>query len=179
MVTQDTRQPDWSTNIWFSYYMLQNSINVHVTLNNGSINKYFKTRGEYTVFFFMYFFLFWFFYFCCFFIYFGFFYFVFLSFVYFPFFSPYFFYPPLFLWVLHFFFLFFPKIVFFFFSNYDFFFNIKLVENLVMQFFSLKHYGLLQYFITWFFLWFFSFFFPKWSLSILFFYIELIENFAS
>jgi hypothetical protein len=64
-----------------------------------------------------------------------------------------------------FFFLFFPKVVFLFcffiFFKLWFFFNIKLVENLVMQFFSLKHYGLLQYFITWFFLWFFSFFFSQ------------------
>ena len=43
MVTQDTRQLDWSTNIRFSYYMLQNSINAHVTLNNGS-HLYLKER---------------------------------------------------------------------------------------------------------------------------------------
>ena len=74
--------------------------------------------------------------------------------------SPYFFcFFSLFL-VLHVFFVFFPKIVFFFilfcffifliiFVN--FFFNIELVKNLVLQFFSLKHYGLLQCFPTWFF----------------------------
>ena len=164
--------------------MLQNSINVHVTLNNGSINKYYKTRGECTVVF------------LCIIFYFGFLIFVVFLFIFvffilsffllfiFLFFSHIFFIPPYFFGFCMFFFSFFFLrlvfcFVFLFFSNYDFFFNIKLVENLVMQFFSLKHYGLLQYFITWFFLWFFSFFFPNGLYRFYFFYIELIENFAS
>jgi len=64
---------------------------------------------------------------------------------------------------------------FFFFFFYNFFqnclccfyvFNIKLVENLALYFFSLKHCGLLQSFPTWFFL---LCFFKKLFLSILFF----------
>jgi hypothetical protein len=77
---------------------------------------------------------------------------------------------PIFFWVLHFFFFFSRDclLLFFFwffiflcvfFQNYlcRFFFNIELVKNLVLWFFSLKYYGLLQCFPTRFFLWIFFF----------------------
>jgi hypothetical protein len=47
------------------------------------------------------------------------------------------------------------------------------------NFFSLKHYWLLQCFFTWFFLFlFFLWFFPKLSFLILFFNIELVKNYS-
>jgi hypothetical protein len=60
------------------------------------------------------------------------------------------------------FFNFFPELFCWF-----YFFNIELVENLALYFFSLKHCGLLQYSIVWFF--FLLWFFLKLSLSIVLF----------
>ena len=63
--------------------------------------------------------------------------------------------------------MFFSKNFFFFFF---YFFNMELVENLALYFFSLKHCELLQCFPTWFFFSFFIFF-PELSMLILFFFI--------
>ena len=77
---------------------------------------------------------------------------------------------------------FFPTILspfFFFFSqNYlcqFYFFNIELVKNLALQFFSFKILWIAMVFSYKVFL-FYVFYFSKLYLSILFFYIELIEN---
>jgi len=82
----------------------------------------------------------------------------------------------------HLFCFFFPKIVFFCFFNFCvffqncfcwfYFFNKELVENWALYFFSLKHCGLLQCFLTWFF--FFHFF-----MIVFFFRIVFVDFFSS
>jgi hypothetical protein len=80
---------------------------------------------------------------------------------------------------------FFPKIFssffLFFFQNFFcwfYFFNMELVENLALYFFSLKHCELLQCFPTWFFF-LFLFFFQNCLCWFYFFHIELVNNLAS
>ena len=71
--------------------------------------------------------------------------------------------------------LFLVFVLLFFFSKIvsdDFFFNIELIKNLVLIFFSLKHYELLQCFPMWFFYYFFQNY-----LCQFFFNIELVKNY--
>jgi len=81
----------------------------------------------------------------------------------------------------------FPHVFFYeFFQNFIcrfYFFNIELVENLVLLFFCFKHYGLLRCVVTCFFSFFFVFsflydFFQNYFCRFYFFNIELIKNLA-